>query len=72
MDLQCSIKIARGKQFEIEISGHDGQTRLRSCEVYCRETNQWTLMKSMITRRSDADACEFDGKIYIFGAYILT
>lgn len=22
----------------------------------------------MIARRSDADACEFDGKIYVFGA----
>lgn len=23
----------------------------------------------MLVRRSDADACEFDGKIYVFGVY---
>lgn len=53
--------------FVLEFPGHDGQSRLRSCEVYCHKTNQWTLKKNMITRRSDADACVFDGKVYVFG-----
>lgn len=51
------------------MGGHDGHSRLRATEVYCPETNQWTLLANMMVRRSDADASEVDGKIYIFGLF---
>lgn len=51
------------------MGGHDGHSRLRAVEVYNPETNQWTLLSSMALRRSDADACELNGLIYIVGLY---
>lgn len=51
------------------MGGHDGHSRLRATEVYCPEKNQWTLLANMMVRRSDADASEVDGKIYIFGLF---
>lgn len=52
------------------IGGHDGHSRLRTVEVYCPKTNQWTLLESMDTRRSDADACVVDGQIYVLGSCV--
>lgn len=60
-----SLCVFNGKIYAL--GGHDSHNRLRSAEVYCPKTNQWTLLENMTIRRSDADACELDGKIYIFG-----
>lgn len=49
------------------MGGHDGHSRLRAVEVYNPGTNQWTILSSMALRRSDADACELNGHIYIVG-----
>lgn len=64
-----SVCVLNGKIYVM--GGHDGHSRLHSLEMYCPETNQWTLLCNMKQRRSDADACELNGKIYIVGLYYL-
>lgn len=53
------------------MGGHDGDRRLTSTEVYCPKTNQWTLLANMTVERSNADAAQIGGKIYIFGSLVL-
>lgn len=50
------------------LGGNNGMPeRLNSCEMYNPDTNQWTLIANMNRRRSDADSCTFDGRIYVTG-----
>lgn len=60
-----SVCVANGKIYAM--GGYDGHLRLKSTEVYSPETNQWTLLTNMNIRRSDADACSLNDKIYITG-----
>lgn len=53
------------------MGGHDGHNRLKSLEVYVPEKNQWTLLANMSVKRSDADACTINGKIYIIGLFVI-
>ena len=51
------------------IAGFDGMRRLNSVEKYSPVTNQWILLKSLNTPRSDAAAVVHNGTIYMFGGY---
>lgn len=63
----ASVCLLDGKIYAM--GGNNGHMRLNSCEVYCPETNQWTLIASLNRRRSDADACVHHGRIYITGIF---
>lgn len=69
---RCYVSVCVLNNKIYAMGGHDGHSRLRSTEVYCPETNQWTLLANMAIRRSDADAAQIDGKIYIFGVFLKT
>ena len=43
--------------------------RLKTVEVYSRQTNQWTQIKPMKKERSDAGAATLGGQIYVVGGY---
>lgn len=64
---RCYVSVCELDGKIYAIGGHDGHNRLRAAEVYCPETNQWSLLASMTVKRSDADACVVDRKIYILG-----
>lgn len=64
---RCYVSVCVLNDRIYAMGGHDGHSRLRAVESYNTETNQWTLMSSMALRRSDADACELNGLIYIVG-----
>ena len=49
------------------MGGHNGQERMRSCEMYDAEHDTWTRFKDMNIVRSDASAAVHDGQIYIAG-----
>lgn len=49
------------------LGGHNGRVRMRSCEKYNTETDQWTPIHNMNIIRSDASACVCNGKIFIAG-----
>ena len=51
------------------IAGFDGARRLTSMEKYSPLLNQWTLMKSLHTPRSDAACVVHNGRIYVLGGY---
>uniref|UniRef100_A0A915PFV3 BACK domain-containing protein n=1 Tax=Setaria digitata TaxID=48799 RepID=A0A915PFV3_9BILA len=53
----------------IVAGGSDGRIRLRSAEIYDMRKNQWTKIRNMVQRRSDAAACAMDGKMYVAGGY---
>lgn len=66
-DRRCygSVGVLNGKIYAM--GGNNGTRRLYSCEYYNPDTNQWTLFANMNRRRSDADACTFNGRIYVTG-----
>lgn len=66
----ASVCTLNGKIYAL--GGNNGIMRLRSAEVYCPKTNQWTLIASMNRRRSDADACAFNDRIYITGSVLIS
>ena len=67
---RCYVSVCVFNDRIYAMGGHDGHSRLRSVESYNPESNQWTLLCNMAQRRSDADACELDGLIYIIGVYL--
>lgn len=66
-DRRCygCVCVLNGKIYAL--GGNNGTRRLYSCENYNPDTNQWTFIENMNRRRSDADACTFDGRIYVTG-----
>lgn len=62
-----SVCVLDGKIYAM--GGHDGDERHTSTEVYCPKTNQWTLLADMTDKRSDADAVQIGGKIYVLGLF---
>ena len=51
------------------ISGFDGRRRLYSVEKYSPGSNEWLMVKSINTSRSDAASVNHNGKIYMFGGF---
>lgn len=64
---RCYVSVCTSNEKIYAMGGYDGHSRLKSAEVYSPDTNQWTLLPDMNVRRSDADACSLDDKIYITG-----
>lgn len=64
---RCYVSVCALNGKIYAMGGHDGIDRLRTVECYCPETNQWTILQSMSTERSDAHACVLNEKIYIIG-----
>lgn len=69
---RCYVSVCLVNNRIYAMGGHNGHSRLRTTEVYNPETNQWTLLANMNTRRSDADACAVNGKVFILGLYTLS
>lgn len=42
------------------IGGNDGSSSLNSCERYDPKSNKWTIVSSMVTRRSSVGASVLD------------
>ena len=40
--------------FLFAIGGHDGRTYLNTAEMYCPQSDSWTMVASMNTRRAGA------------------
>lgn len=53
--------------FSRAIGGFDGQRRLQTGERYCPIENQWSLINSMSTRRSDGHAVVYNDQIFMIG-----
>jgi len=51
--------------------GYDGSHRQNTAEKYDSELNQWINIAPMNVQRSDASACELNGKIYITGGGLI-
>jgi N-acetylneuraminic acid mutarotase len=49
------------------MGGHNGLNRVKSCEKYDSNTNQWTKFEDMNVSRSDACAAVHDRCIFIAG-----
>jgi hypothetical protein len=47
------------------MGGHNGLNRIKSCEKYDSNTNQWTKFEDMNVSKSDACAAVHDRCIYI-------
>lgn len=69
---RCYVSVAELNGFIYAMGGFDGVNRLSSVERYDPQTNQWTLITSMNTERSDACACVLHNKIYITGLIHIT
>lgn len=68
---RCYVSVCVLNDQIYAMGGHDGHSRLRAAEVYNPDRNQWTILPSMALRRSDADACELNGHIYIVGLCLI-
>ncbi|VDK43876.1 unnamed protein product [Gongylonema pulchrum] len=66
---RCYISACEINGTIIVAGGSDGRTRLRSAEIYDVQRNQWTKIRNMTQKRSDAAACAFAGKMFIAGGY---
>ena len=51
------------------IGGHNGDERLRTVERYEIEKNQWSWVRPMSSKRSDAGAAVIGGRIYVVGGF---
>lgn len=64
---RCYVSVTVLDGIIYALGGYDGVNRQNSAERYDPKSNQWTMIPSMNTQRSDAHACTLDGKIYITG-----
>lgn len=46
--------------FLYALGGNDGSSSLNSCEKYDPKTNKWTIVSSMVTRRSSVGSSVLD------------
>lgn len=53
------------------LGGHDGLSIFDSVERYNVETNRWSIMTPMQTKRCRLGVATLNGKIYVCGGYAL-
>jgi len=60
---RCYVSVAVLDGLIYAIGGFDGHQRLKTVERYDPNTNQWTMMRPMNERRSDASATSLQGRV---------
>lgn len=64
---RCYVLTLTYRGYVYAFGGHNGENRLKSCEVFDPRRNTWIGISDMLFRRSDASGCELKGKsIYIY------
>lgn len=67
---RCYVAACEHNGTIFAMGGADGGSwRLRTAEMYDAKRNQWTQIRCMTQRRSDAAAAAMGGKIYVCGGY---
>jgi len=69
LDRRCYVGTALLDGRIVAVGGHDGRVRHRSVEEYDPGTNQWNLLPSLNSPRSDLAVVNYQGKIYAIGGF---